>query len=81
MDVSISVFVLMFLRDFIYVNNCKIYFKNFNVLRVFLYYNVKKGRGGGRGRGEEFVRWELGSNKMLEFYWKFNIVLLRNEFE
>lgn len=49
MDVSISVFVLMFLRDFIYVNNCKIYFKNFNVLRDFLYYNVKKG-GSREGR-------------------------------
>lgn len=48
MDVSINVFVLMFLRDFIYVNNCKIYFKNFNVIRVFLYYNVKKGGGGSR---------------------------------
>lgn len=51
MDVSINVFVLMFLRDFIYVNNCKIYFKNFNVLRVFLYYNVKKGGGGGSREG------------------------------
>lgn len=53
MDVSINVFVLMFLRDFIYVNNCKIYFKNFNVIRVFLYYNVKKGRGGGIEGGEK----------------------------
>lgn len=49
MDASTSVLALMPPRDSTHVNNCKIHFKNFNVLRVFLYHNVKKGRGGIEG--------------------------------
>lgn len=51
MDASTSVLALMPPRDSTHVNNCKIHFKNFNVLRVFLYHNVKKGWGD-QGRGE-----------------------------
>lgn len=79
MDASTNVLALMPPRDSTHVNNCKVHFKNFNVLRVFWYHNVKKGWGD-QGRGEIICQMG-GSNKMLELHWKLNIVLLRNEFE